>query len=341
MNKHRLLPLILISLFSILLVLVSPQLSIAKPTPPPPSHADLVRSLDSIYIVLFVGQINSDCYDDTVIAVTLNDSTFNWRNNLILPKYVIWGKQTDTAIPICEDTVDGEVPDSLEYSYSTIYYPEFVSLRGLLSYVLLNDDSMYDLICFLWGKTDTSSTNRDTSTTFAVFGRKGMDTNGILPFHTIDTTQQTPLRAMLLKRPINFMHQGRRDFSRHKSYLIPTMVLVVIADTNGHHDSIIIQEIASGLNPEKTQRPEFKVYPNPAVNLTTIVGKNLQAGTYTIEVLTETGQSVWSKQVASLSGEDNILNRCISTFYRILSSFSSFGKSCNWYFSYYYYPLIL
>ncbi len=281
---------------------------------PPPVLSDLVRSTDSTYKVVFIGHLNTDCYDDTVVSVVAKTATVNWRKDMILPKYVIWGKYRDSTQAICPDSAGGTIPDSLKNSYSIIAYPSFVGLRGSLSYVHLNNnDTEYDLLCFLWGKTDTSSTRRDTSTRFAVFGRKGMDTLGILPFHTIDTTQQRPVQAMLLRRPINFLQPGRRDFTGQKSYVIPSMVLVVVTDSIGTRDSVVIQQIASGLEPEHTLAPDFRVYPNPAVNLTTIVGKNLGSGNYRIELMTQSGQSVWSKEVKSQVGEDIVFSMDVSS----------------------------
>lgn len=294
---------IIIAVLAVVVSYCSP--SVLRATVPSPSHAPLVRSSDSIYKVMFIGHLNTDCYDDTVLAVVSKTPKVDWRREMILPRYIVWGVRTDTTIPQCSDTVGGTIADSLRYSYSILQYPSFVGLRGSLSYMQLNPtDTEYDLVCFLWGKTDTSTTQRDTSTTFAVFGRKGFDTLRIIPLHTIDTTQQTPLRAMQLKRPKHFLQPGRRDFSLRNSYQIPSMGIVVVVDTSGHHDSVVIQEVASSVHPDQTLVPEFKVYPNPAVNLTTIVGKHVPSGRYHLRLLTESGQGVWEKEVVSLSGED-------------------------------------
>ena len=292
------------------------------------SHPEFVRSKDTVYKILFIGKLNTDCYEDTVVAAISKNLKIAWRGTPTLPNYILWGKsnvkndtsrsKNDTSRSkndiTCKDTVGGMIVDTHKVQYSIIRYPSFIGLRGSVSFMKLNtNDEIYDIVSMLWGKTDTTSRKRDTTTSFAVFGRKGLDTMQVLPFYSIDTMQRSPIAAMKLKRFVNFISPERRDFSGRMSYFISRVVLPVIADTAEHKDSNIRQIIA-GVTPEEPLIPEFKVYPNPSVNLTTIVGHKLEKGTYSINVLTETGFLVCTQNLVSTSGEDVIFPMDVSSF---------------------------
>lgn len=292
------------------------------------SHPSFARSTDTLYKILFIGKLNTDCYDDTVVAAISKNQKIAWRGTPTLPKYIFWGKSSsksdkthnkkDTAHSknevTCTDTVGGIIADTHKVQYSIIRYPSFVGLRGSVSFMKLNtNDEIYDIVSMLWGKTDTSSSKRDTTTSFAVFGRKGLDTLQELPFYSIDTMQRSPITAMKLNRFVNFTSPARRDFSGRMSYFITRVVLPVIADTAEHKDSNI-RQILAGVNLDAPLIPEFKVYPNPSVNLTTIVGHKLEKGTYTINVLTETGFLVCTQNLISTSGEDVVFPMDVSSF---------------------------
>lgn len=277
------------------------------------SHPSFVRSNDTVYKVMFIGKLNTDCYDDTVIASVAKSAKIAWRGTPMLPKYILWGKSLIVEDTTCKDTVGGIIADSHKVIYSIIQYPTFVGLRGTVSFVKLNTcDNIYDIVSMLWGKTDTSSTKRDTTASFTVFGRKGLDTIQTLPFYTIDSMQLSPIVAMKLKQTQHFTSPSRRDFSGRMSYFIEPVVLPVIADTSGQNDTML-QEIRVGVNSEPSQKPEFKIYPNPSVNVTTIIGHQLEKGTYTVKVLTETGVLVCTQQLASSSGEDVVFSMDVST----------------------------
>ncbi len=276
------------------------------------SHPSFVRSNDTVYKVMFIGKLNTDCYDDTVIASVAKSAKIAWRGTPMLPKYILWGKSLIVEDTICKDTVGGIIADSHKVIYSVIQYPAFIGLRGSVSFVKLNTcDNIYDIVSMLWGKTDTSSTKRDTTASFTVFGRKGLDTIQSLPFYTIDSMQLSPITAMKLKKQQHFTSPSRRDFSGRLSYFITPVVLPVIVDTTEQNDSIL-QETLVGVNPEPSQKPEFKVYPNPSVNVTTIIGHQLEKGTYSVKVLTETGVLVCTQQLTS-SGEDIVFSMDVST----------------------------
>lgn len=279
-----------------------------------PVHGSLERSSDSLYRPVFIGRINSDCFVDTVLSVVSTSSKVNWRKENILPRYIVWGKGSDSVELICGDTMGGIIADTQRNGYSIINYPSFVNLRGSISFVLLNqDDTEYDMMCFLWGKTDTSSSGHDTSTVFGVFGGRGLDTLSSLSFHTIDTLQDWPFRAMQLRRPKEIQQPGYRDFSGQKSYIIPTVTMVVITDTSTHTDTSAIRRQASGLVPEASGRGSFRIYPNPSVNLTTIVGTQLASGKYDLTLHAASGEVVWRKELDTSGSGDMIFSIDVST----------------------------
>ncbi len=310
--KNNYITIMLASLFGLLIISIAGTTT-AGAVEIETFHPSFVRSSDTVYKILFIGKLNTDCYEDTVIAPVAKSAKIAWRGAPMLPKYILWGKSRIVNDTTCKDTVGGIIADSHKVAYSSIQYPAFISLGGSVSFMKLNTcDNIYDIVSMLWGKTDTSSSKRDTTASFTVFGRKGLDTLQTLPFYTIDSMQLSPITAMKLKKQQHFTSPSRRDFSGRMSYFITPVVLPVIVDTSEHNDSTI-QEILVGLNPEPSQKPEFKIYPNPSVNVTTIIGHKLEKGTYNIRILTEAGLLVCTQQLVSSSGEDIVFSMDVST----------------------------
>ena len=115
----------------------------------------------SVYEDIYIGDMNRDLIQDTVIGRAYSDYC-------MLPKYIIWGKDTTSTIP-----------DSLRIVFSEIVFPKYRMTFSSSIITKSNYDSIPDIVFNFKGyyldtiytSTDTSIVKKDTSDMIVLFGQ--------------------------------------------------------------------------------------------------------------------------------------------------------------------------
>lgn len=247
------------------------------------SHASFVDSANVYKTVLNVTKFNDDAVKDTIIAVA--DYHLKY-----LPKSIIWGK----------DTTDNGIPDSLKVPETLIIYPNWNDLTGAVMIDKLNQDSLFDIILILWGKTSTDTSNiKDTATAIVIFGRRGLDTLQYLNIANLDSFQILPFVAMKLRIGHEFTNAKVRDMSYQTSYQFNKIDLNI--DTASVPPPII--NIM-----EAEESAQIKIYPNPAVYYTDIEINLIKPGKYYIQICDINGKTLKEQTISSEKTGD-LINR--------------------------------
>lgn len=268
-------------------------------------------------VILFIGNLNFDCLPDTVYCEV------NKQKPVYLPSSIHWGRWHSTTVTQpCLPTDSAQrarlLPDSTKVQITQFHYPNWKSLTGKMSTMKLNtNDSLFDMIFYLRGKTGDSTSIHDTSAVKAIFGQDALDTVPHIYLNEIDTLQWHPYCAVTLFIGGNFINPLNRDMTGKVSYVLSKIDLKI---TSRAEDTTSTQALMR----RKTQAEEstiLNVYPNPGLSGANVEGKKLQAGAYEVLVISENGKII-DRQTISVneSGElfSQIDTRQISTGFYII-----------------------
>ena len=131
------------------------------------------------YYKCFIGHLNPDCINDTLIASPLNDYS-------LMPKFIVWGKR---------DSVNYDstcVYDTLMVDTTEFAYPDFTDIKGSFFLNTMNYDTLPDIVFFLKWKTNDTLNPQDTSRLMCIFGQPQIDTIRRIFLNNVDTVQNSP-----------------------------------------------------------------------------------------------------------------------------------------------------
>ncbi len=182
-------------------------------------------SNDSLYKISYIGHLNNDCYEDTVIISASKKDVDTLRySNVFLPKYIFWGRCTLPRDSMeycpCYDTVG--VPDSQKVWYTRIDKPSFFEMAGKVSYLMASTDSLVDIMIIISGKTASDTTASDTSHRIVLYGQDSMDTLWHVDIGDIDSVISSPFSALRLEVNKQLVDSAVRDVSYQASYYFVT-----------------------------------------------------------------------------------------------------------------------
>jgi len=229
--------------------------------------------------LLGVFHLNPDCHRDTIIGRI--DQGHRWR-----PWSIRWGRDRSDSTGSARgvDSLDPcftRIPDALRVRESIIAYPEWRRFGLSLSVQPINEDSLADLVFYLWGAVRDTSAARDSVRPVVVFGQHGLDTLDTIRLSSITSFSTSPFIAMELRVGSEIAGGRARDPSRRSSYRVNRIRLDV-----GRPDTT---DDPRGAPHVSATPPEVRVYPNPGSTTTHLLGRDLPAGLYTVEVVATNG----------------------------------------------------
>lgn len=221
--------------------------------------------------VIYVGHLNQDQYADTVTGKIYGGAFTR------LPDMIIWGK----------DHINPQPPVGPPTTH--FIYPSYPHFAGSVSFLELNpNDTLTDMLFFLWGRTDTSGVQPDTGRAVAIFGQSALSTMPVIDFRQIQSGfQSVPFFAQDVQLGIHLTEPAVRDLSDIDSYLLLPM-------------DVKIQGTPPPIVTHVDDSVEVRIYPNPSVYTATIEAA-LPAGNYTARVVGMSGQ-VYEEQSINLDG---------------------------------------
>lgn len=262
--------------------------------------------LDSTDYVQYVGYLNSDCLQDTIVS---RQST----NGNYIPVAIIWGKRLSTTQNICVDSTN-YVADSLKVSTTNITYPAWERLRVTIAVSAFNpEDTLSDMIFFVSGVANVNGTLQDTSAQYLVYGQKNIITIPTIATATLPNYQTSPYLARRLRAGYEWQEPAEQNINGYTIQILTLPTEQNLAKTGNREE-----EITSG---EKRQA-QFKVFPNPSDQAITVRGEGMSRGDYAFELISQAGKTAMGvqKQVADAKGaiEFSIETRELPSGYYIL-----------------------
>lgn len=239
--------------------------------------------------ILFTGHLNWDCYQDTVYGKRVGQRAW-------LPDKIIWGK-TDIhhAQPCDSDTTyGGHPPGAPRFSVTDFVYPTWQE-GGSVSFEQYNtNDSLTDMLLFLWGTASTSSTVQDTGRALVLYGQLALDTVKTIYVGNIDSAMQTtPFFASDLDIDEELVNPAVRDMGNIRSYELLRQNFPVHSSGPPHLPITPGETLA--------EQASVTVYPNPAELWAHLQSEPLDAGEYTITVMAVNGREYHRQSVHLLA----------------------------------------
>lgn len=218
---------------------------------------------------LFVGHLNGDAFADTV-----KGSTFG-GGSTYLPELIFWGR--DTAQSGGGGTV----------AVTQLLYPVYPEFSGSVTFLDLNpNDTLTDMLFFLWGTVDTAATEPDTGRAVVIFGQPALSTISTISIDQIGALQTSPFVAQDVAVGIDLVEPAVRDLSDVESYRLEPLDVTVVDTSGSPPPKPIITLVSDSM--------EVRIYPNPSLYTATIEA-DLPAGSYTARVIGVNGQ-VYNEQ---------------------------------------------
>ena len=244
-------------------------------------------------VVLFTGHLNADCIPDTVKGRSTGLRAY-------LPDMIVWGRPADKNG--CPDTIQGRhAPGTPFVPLTPIIYSGWGDFGGSVAFQRYNqNDSLDDMIFYLWGNYQDSSGVRDTARAVVIFGQKDLDLQHSITVLNIQAPfQASPFIAMDLRILHELVDPAERDLTGEISYeLLPANVQVMPPDTTPPHP------IAQ---PADTLLTNVRVYPNPTELWARLQAQPLSPGEYTVSIMAVNGEE-YHKQIVQI-GESGQLER--------------------------------
>lgn len=251
-----------------------------------------VTMLQAQPTVIYVGHLNQDQYADTVTGKIYGGAFTR------LPDMIIWGK----------DHINPQPPVGPPITH--FIYPSYPHFAGSVSFLELNpNDTLADMLFFLWGQNDTNGVQPDTGRAVAIFGQTALSAMPVIDFRQIQSGfQATPFFAQDVELGRHLTEPAVRDLSDIESYrLLPIDVKV-----QGTPPPPIVTHVDDSV--------EVRIYPNPSIYTATIEAA-LPAGNYTARVVAVNGQ-VYEEQSINLDNSGTLwrsidVSRLVSGHYVI------------------------
>lgn len=252
-------------------------------------------------VILALRNFNFDCYRDTVIG---------WADDRghYLPREIHWGAAPANTPPGNDSACASPTPHGKRQRITTIRYPNWKHITGSVAFEQHNEDSLADILLYLWGDpTDkdnpgdahgNGARRRDTLRAFVVFAQVGLDSIRELNVGTIRQFQTDPFYAMELEFGDDLFNPASRDLSGFMSYELKRIKLDLRPPRDSgrveRHDAPPQRQPAAGVDAPVTVR----VFPNPTGSSTNVEIEAVEPGAYTVEVVAVNGALCLRQEVA-------------------------------------------
>ena len=235
--------------------------------------------------VITVGHFDFDCVEDTLIGYA-SPPEFG-----VLPDRIHWGM--DSAL-YC-----GTVGTHEDVTH--LVYPDWDNLRGTVTVMNYNQDSLPDIVFYCQGEVGDSSDVRDTALSIVVFGQDDLVGFDSLVLSLTDTLQETPFYALELIKESRFIDENIDTYTGLTSYEMPTIFLDVTEEPAP--PPVIFLSSVESKGREQELRSEL--WPNPTSQETTIRLHPLPPGaSCRIEIVGSDGRMIFSESITvNSSGE--------------------------------------
>jgi hypothetical protein len=229
--------------------------------------------------ILFVGNLNFDCYPDTV------SGTMAGMPGSYLPRTIRWGRPSPS-----DSACQGMIPLDRRVAVTTIHYPDWDRFSGSVAFNRMNDDSLDDMTLFIRGSVGDSLHRTDSLRALVIFSQAGLDSLPVLDVAAIDAFQVTPFFAMELRKGSELVEPEVRDISGVTSYVIQPVSL----DVGGEHqDTTIVPGDSTPAQPIR-----IRVYPNPTGGAAQVQIDSIPPGDYSVDVVAVNGFVVLHQSVS-------------------------------------------
>lgn len=203
-------------------------------------------------IISFIGHLNFDRVNDTVISSIVNEKN-------LLPKYILWGKGDERKC--------GEFhSDSISKEKTVFIYPDQSLSSCNYSFFDFNSDNVYDILL--------SFNNQDTLRPRIIFGQNEIDLIDTIFLSQIVNDQTSPFTSMILKNGNGLKNPSSRDASGDTSYEINPIPVNLNPNFPQNKKSI---------NYIDFHNIKIISFPNPALNNISIRISNANAGKYLVQ----------------------------------------------------------
>jgi hypothetical protein len=271
------------------------QAEVFGPPDPPPLEVSRTEP------ILFIGNLNADCYPDTVVGDVSGGIPAR-----SLPAAIRWGQprriitydaatgQHDTTI--ADSSCLGTIPPDRKVAVTAIHYPAWEHLSGAVAFNRVNlNDSLDDMTIFIRGTVGDSLHRTDTLRALTLFAQEGIDSLPVLDLVPIETFQVAPFFAMELRVGSELVEPEVRDLSGMTSYVIQPVSLGVGAE---HHDTTITPGDSTPAQPIR-----LRVYPNPTGGAAQVQVDSIPPGDYSVDVVAVNGHVYLHQEVTvSMAG---------------------------------------
>jgi hypothetical protein len=164
----------------------------------------------------------------------------------------------------------------------------------------MNNDSLDDMIIYIWGVTGDPDRAHDSTRALLVFGQEGLDTLDVLDVGGLEGFQVSPFIAMEMRRGTELAEPAIRDLSRVISYRL-TPVPLDLARFREDGGTVSVGQLPSEIMPALRVR----IYPNPTNAAAQLAAESIPAGVYQVDIVSANGLVV-RQQAVSVSGSGKL-----------------------------------
>ena len=257
-------------------------------------------------IVMHIGHLNPDCVQDTIYG--LFDPGLQW-----IPTFIRWGKAYDsTGASLCDaGNFDSTVIASEVVDTTWIVSPKWGNYTCAISIDHYNlNDTLPDMIFWIRG-IDTLNGSQgariphDTARALVVFGQKKLPTKEKIELGKIKNAQTGPFNAMALGFGQELINPKHRDNTKKISWELVRVSRDMAEEDTTASPSPLAEETnlpTERVSPIPDDPYATRIWPNPTFYTTNVEVAPLPAGRYHVEVISVSGQQIWSSEVEVADG---------------------------------------
>lgn len=243
-----------------------------------------------------IKDFNYDCVPDTLVG--------SFAYSSLKLDYILWGK----------DSTIQTFPNIYNRADSTfINYPNWYDMKSYINISSFNLDTIPDIMILIRGKVEIDSLMVDTSLKVIVYGQYGFDSISNINLYNIAyPIQEIPLKAkhILPSQDLSNCQVRGYDFTKVSEFLKSTSSFpppIYKINGNIQTDNLLVTI----------------VYPNPSQSKIVLKAENIEAGLYTIDIISLNGEFFYQEivDIAAKTYEHDIdISRLTNgTYFVILS----------------------
>jgi len=217
--------------------------------------------------IIGIADLDSDSFQDTVLA-------YKYSNNVILPKYILWGQDSSGIIHRTE-----------------IIYPSSKVTSSYCLMAAVNKDTTPDL--FLSMVTVSGPDSIKVSNTYIIYGNSSLKKNERICLEEIKGFQRKPFMAHCLQKSKSLSDYGYDKFNDK------VITLIHRTDTD-----TLEEEQKKSVEMPSSNQLSVKIYPNPVSEILTLSFVKCKGCDIQLYISNLNGQNIITKSLRC--SEDNI-----------------------------------